>query len=214
MRLLRRRVVFVGSAILLSVAAACSEDSTEAPPYVAGRGSSVADAGSVNSDGSVSPNNDAGTTPSDSGAPQSEDAATTAQEKLICDALASRSACAGGAVPCGAVEKCVYGKVMLAEAASIYATCRGAPSCMSDDACVDQAGQSLGGAAVTKYLSDCSARRIACSNTFGDEYCSPSLFAYPGAGPGAQSCLGEECDKIDTCLLGLQALKDKAACEP
>src|SRR5687768_3967329 len=38
---------------------------------------------------------------------------TSSQEKLICDAYASRSACQDGAIPCEAYDKCIYGKVML-----------------------------------------------------------------------------------------------------
>ena len=91
------------------------------------------------------------------------DTATTVdaagQEKMICDALASRSACPGGALECSAEAKCIYGRVMLPAAASAWVACRSAPSCKKDDECVAAAGTAVGGAAADKYGTDCLARR-------------------------------------------------------
>jgi hypothetical protein len=149
--------------------------------------------------------------PADTDAASSPDASS--QEKLICDAYASRSACSGGAIPCEADDKCIYGKVMLFAAAQVFATCRGAPSCKGDDFCVAQAGKSVGGAAADQYTQDCVARRTACNGSFKDDFCSPAVFAYPNAGPGAQACLAEPCDQINTCFANLQAIKDIQACK-
>ncbi len=217
-----RRFVFVAlvaSAFSLSGAFACGGGSTGAP---------VAPAG----DAAVSDSAATDSTPNDSRAPRDGatsdatftldsaghgDAAKTsdaaAQEQLICDALASRSACSGGAIACTDDVKCIYGQVMLPDAAAAFASCRGAPSCKSDDACGDAAGWSVGGAAATQYTTDCVARRSACSNSFGDDYCGVILFAYPGAAAGAQACLAQPCNDIAACMSQLQAVKDIAACK-
>jgi hypothetical protein len=143
------------------------------------------------------------------------DSATAAgnQEKMICDALASRSACPDGALTCEEDAKCIYGRVMLPAAASAYASCRGAPSCKGDDECVANAGRAVGGAAADKYATDCLARLKACPDSFRDDYCTPGVFAYPGSGPGAVECIAKPCDQIFKCFDSLQAIKDIAACK-
>jgi hypothetical protein len=89
----------------------------------------------------------------------------------------------------------------------------GAPSCKGDDFCVAEAAKAVGGSAADKYTTDCIARRTACTNGFNDDYCSPAVFAYPTAGPGAQACLAQPCDQIKTCFESLQAIKDIQACK-
>jgi hypothetical protein len=132
---------------------------------------------------------------------------------LICDAYASRSACPNGAIPCDDGVKCIFGKVMLPAAATSFAACRAAPSCKGEDLCVVEAGAAVGGAAATQYTNDCVARRTGCANAFDGELCSPAVFAYPNAGPGAQGCLAQACDQIETCIENLQAIKDIQACK-
>jgi hypothetical protein len=198
----------VVSVALLSLAGAyaCGGESTEASPAPAGDASTVDAA----ADGATS-NADAASGPGDAASTPGADAA--AQEKLICDALASRSACPDGAVECEDDIKCIYGRLMLPEAASAYASCRAAPSCKGDDECVVEAGRAAGGSAADTYASDCAARSTACAGAFEDDFCSPALFAYPGAGPGAQACLAKPCAEIEDCIKSLQALEDIAACK-
>lgn len=152
-------------------------------------------------------------TGTDSAASSDAPADAGSQEALICNALASRSACPGGALPCEEDAKCIYGRLMLPAAAQSYATCRSAPSCKGDDRCVAEAGLAVGGAAATKYVQDCSARRTACNGGFADDYCAPAFFAFDGAGPGAQACLVKACGEIQACIMDLKALKDIAACK-
>jgi hypothetical protein len=159
---------------------------------------------------SPDPVNDAGV---DGDGAASKSDASTSQEKLICDALASRAACPGGAVACSASTKCIYGKVMLPAAAEAYASCRGAPSCKGDDFCVAKAGQAVGGTASMQYATDCVSRRAACSNSFDEDLCTPAAFAYPNLGAGAQTCLTKDCAQIQSCMEGLQAIKDIEACK-
>lgn len=186
----------------LAGAVACSGESAETGPAPA----SDASTGETSTDGS--------SVPSDRDAASANaDADTSSQEKLICDALASRSACPDGAVACEADIKCIYGRLMLPKAASTYASCRAAPSCESDDKCVVEAARAVGGGAADTYASDCEARLTECSDAFKDDFCSPALFAYPGAGTGAQACLAEACAEISTCMTDLQAVKDIAACK-
>jgi hypothetical protein len=109
--------------------------------------------------------------------------------------------------------KCIYGKLMLPAAASVYAACRAAPSCKSDDNCVAEAGKSVGGAAADKYTTDCLARLMACAGSFKDDNCTPGVFAYEGAGAGAQACMAKPCDQITACFADLAAVKAIAACK-
>jgi hypothetical protein len=144
----------------------------------------------------------------------SSDGGTTAREKEICDALASRAACPGGAaVACSDSAKCIYGRVMLPAATTAYATCRAAPSCKSDDACVVEAGQAVGGAAATTYTQACATRQGECPGQISGELCGAGLFAYPDAGVGAQDCLAKPCADIRACILALPALVAIAACK-
>jgi hypothetical protein len=151
--------------------------------------------------------------PADAATDSAMTADAAGQEKMICDALASRSACSGGAVACTADIKCIYGRLLLPAAAASYASCRSAPSCKSDDTCVAEAGRAVGGAAADKYTTDCMARLMACSNGFKDDWCSPAVFAYAGAGPAAQECLAKPCAEINTCMGTIPVVQQIAACK-
>ena len=198
--------------------------------FAAALASALAVAACGESDPPATPNTDAGATTdaatstdsatasdtatgTDSATPSDARADAGSQEALVCDALASRSACPGGALPCEADAKCIYGRLMLPAAAQSYAACRSAPSCKGDDRCVAEAGLAVGGNAATKYVQDCSARRTACNGGFADDFCDPAFFAFDGAGPGAQACLVEACGEIQACIEDLKALKDIAACK-
>jgi hypothetical protein len=208
-----RSLAFVLPLTLGLVVFACGGSSGDSPPPAGDAATDAATETSTSApgDGGQETQDAANDAPSsnDSGS----DADTSSQEKLICDAFASRSACPGGALPCDDDVKCIYGKVMLPEAAKSFAACRGAPSCKGDDLCVDEAGKSVGGAAASKYTTDCLARHTACSNGFKDDLCAPALFAYPNAGAGAQACLTKDCAQIESCIESLQAIKDIAACK-
>src|SRR3712207_1465027 len=98
--------------ISMAVLAACGGDSTGTP--APSNDASASDA----STSTPGPSNDGGSAgPSDGRAPSDSAANSDAssQEKLICDAYASRSACNGGAIPCDEDDKCIYGRVMLAD---------------------------------------------------------------------------------------------------
>jgi len=102
---------------------------------------------------------------------------------------------------------------MLPAASTAYSKCRAAPSCKGDDQCVADAGRAMGGSDADKYVSDCAARVSACNGAFSGEYCSTSLFAYPGTGALAQSCLAKACGEIVACITASDSLQRVAACK-
>ena len=135
------------------------------------------------------------------------------REKAYCDALATRSACPGGAEPCGEDGKCIYGRLMLPNVFEAYARCRSAPSCRSDDDCLGDAILAAEGTAVTRFRDDCLAKRSACGNGFNADRCAPGFLGYSCGESDAKACLALACDRIEACLKELPILKAIAACK-
>lgn len=153
--------------------------------------------------------------PQDSGARDSaaEGGALTPEQKLVCDARASRAACFDGggvADPCDDATKCVYGRIVEPAAVAAYARCYGSPSCLGDDLCIAQAGESVGGQAARDYVTACLAKVDECGASFPDaELCSAAAYAYKGVGAGATACLAKTCAEQGACFDALlRPIKD------
>ena len=155
------------------------------------------------------------TPPQDSGAKDAaaEGGALTPEQKLICDARASRAACFDGggvADPCDDATKCVYGRIVEPAAVASYARCFGSPSCLGDDLCIAQAGEAVGGQAARDYVAACLAKVNECGVAFPDaELCSAAAYAYKGVGAGATACLAKSCAEQGACFDALlKPIKD------
>ena len=201
----RLAIAFLPLAGSIGAPLACTSD----PPA---SGSSL-DGGETAAEGGVGASDAPATDDKDA---TSNDAAVDANAaQAYCDALASRATCPDGtALQCDEPGKCIYGEVMLPEASAFYSACRAAPSCKDDDECVEEAGRTVGAAAADAYTAACLERHSKeCANAFSLELCGPSLFAYPGAGTGAQACLAMACAEIESCIRGLPALVRIAECK-
>lgn len=123
------------------------------------------------------------------------------QEKAYCDAFASHATCNGNSpTACDPQGKCLYGHLMTSAAAASYNACYAAPSCKSDDACIDEAGQAVGGADATTYSNDCVTKLDSCSLSSRSSVCSPALFVYTGVIDALKACLGKDCSELGACL--------------
>jgi len=129
-------------------------------------------------------------------------AANPDQEKAYCDAVASHATCGGGGSSdtCTDSAKCLYGRLMTSVAAAAYDACYSAPSCKSDDDCVNEAGKAAAGNdASTSYTNDCLAKTTECSLTSKNELCGAAVFAYTGTGEAFKACLAKTCSEIQAC---------------
>ncbi|HRG98806.1 MAG TPA: hypothetical protein PLR99_21295 [Polyangiaceae bacterium] len=200
------------SILAASALAACSSTATA--------GDAGADATTAVDAAPLPPTPDAATDaapppPQDSGAKDSaaDGGALTPEEKLICDARASRAACSDGggtAEPCDEATKCIYAQISEPAAVASYARCYGAPSCGGDDLCIAQAGEAVGGQASRDYVTACLAKVNECGAAFpDDELCSTAAYAYKGVGAGATACLARPCAEQKACFdAALKPIKD------
>lgn len=199
------------SILAASALAACSSTATA--------GDAGADATTAVDAAPLPPTPDAATDaapppPQDSGAKDSaaDGGALTPEEKLICDARASRASCGGGgtAEPCDESTKCIYAQISEPAAVASYARCYGAPSCGGDDLCIAQAGEAVGGQASRDYVTACLAKVNECGAAFpDDELCSTAAYAYKGVGAGATACLARPCAEQKACFdAALKPIKD------
>ncbi len=142
------------------------------------------------------------------------DAGLTPAEKKICDARASHETCPGASTGQGCDEstKCLYGRIMEPAAVDAYATCYASPSCKGDDACIELAGETVGGRAATAYTTACGDKATACGADFpSKEFCTPAVYAYAGVGAAAMDCLAKPCADQKTCFA--EAVKPIVDCK-
>ncbi|MFO0741469.1 MAG: hypothetical protein U0270_36570 [Labilithrix sp.] len=190
---------------------ACGDDDT-ASSIPAPADSGVTSSTSSSSGGSSGSASSSGATSSSSSGATSSSSSGAAQEKIYCDAVASRMKdCAKGDGVCSDAGKCIYGRLMSPEALNAYAACFGAPPCKSDDACFTEAGTKVGGAAATDYVSTCKAKHDACPSAYSLDYCDPGAYAYPGVGDAMTACLVKSCEDVKACFTA--ALGPVAACK-
>ncbi len=166
-------------------------------------------------DASVSPPGDAGfdgpvSVVPEAGVDAATDGGFAAQEKLICDARASRVQCTGTAAECSESTRCLYARIAEPAAVASYAACYGAPSCKGDDLCIAQAGEAVGGQPARDYVTACTAKVAECGAAFPDsELCSPAAYAYQGVGAAASACLAKPCAEQKGCFdAALKPIKD------
>jgi hypothetical protein len=119
----------------------------------------------------------------------------------------------GGAGTCDAQTKCFYVKNMSEQATSLYAACRANPSCKGDDGCVREAGIAIGGAAATKYETDCVAKAQSCNSVVDGDLCGASLYAYKGDKAAVEACLAKPCAEVSTCIKATLLFTEFAKCK-
>jgi hypothetical protein len=127
----------------------------------------------------------------------------TPEEKKICDARASHETCPGVSTGQGCDEstKCLYARIAEPAAVDAYATCYASPSCKGDDACIELAGETVGGRAATAYATACVDKANECGADFpSKELCTPAAFAYKGVGAAAAACLAKPCADQKACF--------------
>jgi hypothetical protein len=171
--------------VALFALAGCSSTSSTSTTTPPGDGGGIADSSAATDGG-----------PTDAGA------ANPDQEKAYCDAVASHATCGGGGSTdtCLESSKCLYGRLMTSVAAAAYDACYSAPSCKSDDDCVNEAGKAAAGNdASTSYTNDCLAKTNECSLTSKNELCGAAVFAYTGTGEAFKACLAKTCSEIEAC---------------
>lgn len=127
----------------------------------------------------------------------------TAAEKKICDARASHETCTGASTGQGCDEstKCLYARIAEPAAVDAYAACYASPSCKGDDACIELAGETVGGRAATAYTTACGDKATACGADFpSKEFCTPAVYAYAGVGAAVTACLAKPCADQKACF--------------
>lgn len=150
---------------------------------------------------------------SSSGAP----GGVTVAEKKMCDAIASRTSCDGGADTCGGDSRCIAA-LMLPAALDAFVACYGAPGCGREDPCATAAGRAVAGAAGDAYKVDCMQKWQTCraggvQSTFRNDDCDPGVFAGGTTVEAMSACIQKPCGEIDACFDAVPAFVQAAKCK-